>query len=98
MKIFNRQGEPIDEDTYVTLWTDRDYKTLKQTSVGPYLVSTVWLGLDHNYGQCDEPLIFETMVFYGADREDLELERYSTEDQALKGHEAMCDKYKGGSS
>jgi hypothetical protein len=35
---------------------------------GPVRVSTVFLGLDHNmanyFGSCDEPHLFETMVFF----------------------------------
>ena len=46
-------------------------------------VSTVWLGLDHNYGE-GEPLIFETMVFASKnDRGDLDMNRYSTKEEAL---------------
>lgn len=48
------------------------------------LVSTVFLGLDHNFGDSGLPLLFETMVFGGA--LDGEQERYSTWDEALSGH------------
>mgnify|MGYP001599867616 CR=1 FL=1 len=55
------------------------------------VVSTVWLGLDHNFG-AGPPLIFETMVFGLPDGEEPQ-ERYSTETEALAGHKAMCAKY-----
>jgi len=48
------------------------------------LVSTVFLGLDHNWGD-GPPLIFETMVF-GDTTHDQYQRRYSTESQALDGH------------
>lgn len=56
-------------------------------------VSTVWLGLDHQYGD-GPPLIFETMVFPGKDDiGELDCERYSTEADALAGHAALCEKW-----
>ena len=51
-------------------------------------ISTVFLGLDHNWWP-DRPMkIFETMIFGG----DLHLEqwRYSTEEEALAGHAETC--------
>ena len=48
-------------------------------------VSTVWLGLDHNYSLTGPPLIFETMIFGGEHAEYQE--RYSTKEEALAGHE-----------
>ncbi len=52
-------------------------------------VSTVFLGLDHSFGQ-GPPLLFETMVFGGEHHGDMD--RYSTWEQAEKGHKAMCKK------
>lgn len=50
------------------------------------LVSTVFLGTDHNFSRRGPPLLFETMVFY-ADRDLDDLQhRYSTWDEALEGH------------
>lgn len=56
-----------------------------------YFVSTVWLGMDHNWSGEGKPIIFETMVF--AYDEDGEVnfsgeyqERYATEKEALAGH------------
>jgi hypothetical protein len=51
-------------------------------------VSTVFLGLDHNFGREGAPLLFETMVFGGA--QDGQQERYSTWEEAEAGHRAMC--------
>ena len=54
------------------------------------MVSTVWLGLDHNYLGDGPPLIFETMVFRGKGRDrravDSILRRYTTKEEALGGH------------
>jgi len=58
--------------------------------VGPFLVSTVFLGIDHNWGG-GPPLIFETMIFnQGPESErpwhEEYQERYSTWEQAEAGH------------
>jgi hypothetical protein len=75
------------------LHSDPVYKRVAENYVGPLWVSTVWLGLDHGWGD-GPPVIFETMVFKteGADNinwdEDI-CERYSTEEEALAGHERI---------
>lgn len=53
-----------------------------------YRVSTVWLGLDHNWRPHGPPLIFETMVFEDDDMSGFEgiQCRYSTLVQAQRGH------------
>lgn len=53
-------------------------------------VSTVFLGLDHNPFADGPPLIFETLVFGGP--LDDEMDRYSTTEQAIDGHNAMCER------
>jgi hypothetical protein len=52
-------------------------------------VSTVFLGLDHSFGD-GPPLLFETMVFGGVC--DQEQDRYSTWAEAEAGHAAMVEK------
>lgn len=53
------------------------------------MVSTVFLGLDHQYGD-GPPLLFETMVFGGP--LDHEMNRYSTWNEAEKGHQEMVER------
>lgn len=87
---YDRQGRAITMDQFSKLVVDPDYKRVASDHVGPYWVSTVWLGMDHGWGQ-GPPLIFETMVF-AADHDertlgpDLDLHRWSTEEAALRGH------------
>uniref|UniRef100_A0A6H1ZQK1 Uncharacterized protein n=1 Tax=viral metagenome TaxID=1070528 RepID=A0A6H1ZQK1_9ZZZZ len=57
----------------------------------PVRISTVFLGLDRQYGE-GEPLIFETMIFGG--ELDREQHRYSTWEQAEAGHKAMIERVK----
>src|SRR5687768_5852202 len=47
-------------------------------------ISTVFLGLDHSYGD-GPPVLFETMIFGG--EHDQEQWRYHTWDEAEKGHQ-----------
>jgi len=47
-------------------------------------VSTVFLGLDHNFWGYGPPVLFETMVFMG--ETSIQCERYATWDQAEEGH------------
>ena len=58
-----------------------------------YNISTVFLVLDHSFGESDPPLVFETMVFPNDSLEGQDMERYSTWGEAQKGHERMCEKW-----
>jgi hypothetical protein len=76
---------------------DMEYKVVKQETLpdGKW-ISTVWLGLDHSH-MGTPPLIFETMVFESrGSMKDLDQDRYSTEIEALAGHEAMKAKWESG--
>ena len=55
-------------------------------------VSTVFLGLDHNFGN-GEPVLFETMIFGG--KHDQYQERYSTWEEAEAGHKQALSKAEG---
>jgi len=63
-------------------------KTILSTDVQ---VSTVFLGLNHSFGD-RVPLLFETMVFGG--KHDQEMERYSNWQDAEEGHKRWVDKLK----
>lgn len=76
-----------------------DYARVAQHWIKGWHVSTVWLGVDHSFGG-DIPVIFETMIFaptdaeFGGDNPLLRhyagyMERYSTEDAALAGHDRL---------
>lgn len=55
------------------------------------LVSTVFLGLDHNWGR-GPPLLFETLIFGGPLHD--EMWRYPTWDAAVAGHTAAVQAVK----
>jgi hypothetical protein len=43
-------------------WLKDSDRVVKQEDIGPYWISTVFLGLDHNYLIEGPPLVFETMI------------------------------------
>lgn len=97
---FDRQGNPLTLGEWARLleighpdYGPRpfDYKSVARTTVGAYLVSTVWLGTDMNFGLGEPPVLFETMVFAndGGPAHEFDLDRYCTEDQAVVGHRDM---------
>jgi len=94
-EFYDRQGNAIDLLEWGTLMEDSFYKIVKQDRLGPYFVSTVWIGLDHGFGE-PLPLIFETMVFKGKSERDLDCWRYATEDEALASHQRMIEKWQAG--
>lgn len=98
IEYYGRDGKAMLREEAYAAMADMDYKRVAQTQIGPYWVSTVWLGLDHSFTQDGPPIIFETMVF-AVDRDDptietlgpeMDCDRYATEEQALAGHETMC--------
>jgi hypothetical protein len=80
-RYFDWQGQPITLQQWMRLFDDERH--LGDDHVGDVHVSTVWLGLDHGYGD-GPPLIFETMIFGGP--LDQECWLYATEQQARAGH------------
>ena len=96
MAIYDRQGKRIGMDEYVQLHVDMDYKRVAEDTIGPYWISTVWLGMDHGWARNGPPIIFETMVFADTTSDSPlgpatdYLNRYATEEEAVKGHEEIC--------
>lgn len=72
-RYYDRKGEPITMREWLILCEAPDYRGVGWTEVGPYYVSTVWLGLNHNWGE-GPPIIFESMVFASETSVSKELE------------------------
>lgn len=68
-------------------WYETADRHLANDLVGDVRVSTVFLGLDHRFGDSGAPILYETMVFGGP--LDQEQWRYETWDEAEKGHADM---------
>ena len=82
--------EPVEVSDIMTWATQFEMtdRIVEQTTIGQVRVSTVFLGLDHQFGD-GPPLLFETMVFGG--EHDQEQWRYSTWDEAVAGHAAAVE-------
>lgn len=61
-------------------------RRVARDEIGEATVSTVFLTLDHNFGD-GPPVLFETLVFGGP--LDQEMRRYCTWDEAVSGHARM---------
>ena len=75
-------------------WFDESFKdrVVHQTVVAGCEVSTVFLAIDHQLGN-GPPVLWETMVFGGDPRADLDRGRCSgTYEQAETMHWKMCDR------
>jgi hypothetical protein len=64
-------------------WFETNDRKVARDTIGDVCVSTVFLGIDHRFGD-GPPLIFESLVFGGP--LDQEMRRYSTWDEAVAGH------------
>lgn len=86
---YDKEGKPIDDVLqWSKLFEDSEYRKIKQEKLWwRGWLSTVFLGLNHNWGE-GEPLIFESMLFsrWGS---DLDCQRYSTVEEATLGHQLM---------
>ena len=94
IKWYDKEGKLLDSLKASRLLGDRSYKCVSRDELPDgTIVSTIWLGSNHQYGE-GPPLIFETMVFPSdKDFGDLDCERYSTLEEAHKGHKQMVEKY-----
>jgi hypothetical protein len=74
-------------------WFGTANRVVKQTEVAKGVeVSTVFLGIDHNFSRSSgDPVLFETLIFGGA--RDQECERYRTWDEAAQGHERIVESF-----
>ena len=89
--ILDGDGNPVVEPDVIK-WAkcfNEDDRVVIKTKVGEREVSTVFLGLDHQYG-FGPPLLYETMVFGVPEDEEIQ-ERYTTRDEALAGHTRIVE-------
>ena len=93
---YNRQGRPISLDEWISTNTiDGKRVAFSLMPVEGVKVSTVWLGISHGTEESGKPIIFETMIFMGAEEasgsgQELYCERYSSEEDAKHGHDVAC--------
>ena len=93
--LLDESGDPYQvEDTIE--WAkgyEKMDRIIARTSVTKdVMVSTVFLALDHSFGD-GAPVLYETMVFGGS--LDQETERYCTREESLTGHAKMVARVEG---
>jgi hypothetical protein len=72
-------------------WFEKADRVVKKSKLSSDVtISTVFLGLNHNFEE-GEPLLFETLIFGGT--RDGEMNRYSTWDEAVKDHERILKEF-----
>lgn len=88
--VLDDDGEPMPVDdwqVWAAFFEQSARRSVATTRVGSYLVSTVFLGIDHNFRGDGPPVLWETMVFHdGHGSRDLDCRRYSSRQDALDGH------------
>jgi hypothetical protein len=87
----NGAPKPTDDILEWARWFERSgsERIVARETQGEVTVSTVFLGLDHNFSMTGSPLLYETMVFGG--EHDSEMRRYTTVEQAKAGHREMAN-------
>lgn len=83
--------DPVEvDDLFVwARWFETADRHVANTDLGDVRISTVFLGLDHNFGPSSPPLLFETLIFGGP--EDGYCERHATWTDAEAGHKKAVE-------
>lgn len=85
IRYYTLHGKEVIPAIGVLDWARKfDSNRVAWTRTGDTIVSTVFLGVDHQWIRGKPPHIFETMIF-GGQHEGYQ-ERYATWDQAEAGH------------
>jgi hypothetical protein len=93
--ILNERGEPVEERN-ISRWSDwlaTNARTVRIETIGDSTVSTIYLGLDHNFLQGGPPILWETMVF-GGKLAHKQTRCAGSREQAEAMHAAMIEKVK----
>lgn len=93
--ILDHRGIPVCEPDVVkwSKWFETNQRIVGRDEIGKSTVSTVFLGIDYNFGGIGYPVLWETMVFGG--ELDHEQDRCSgSREQAEAMHSAMIDRIK----
>lgn len=85
--ILDENRKPVREDDLFKWgeWMQTANRVVAKTKADDDVeVSTVFLGLDHNFMDEGPPILFETMIFGG--EHDMYQDRYTTWEEAELGH------------
>lgn len=87
--LIGKEVKPVDNVLEWAKFYELCDRKVRRTEINQVVISTVFLGIDYSFEE-KIPLLFETMIFGGIN--DGYQTRYSTWDEAIKGHELACEK------
>ena len=92
--ILDADNNPVLEPDVVkwAKWYEIANRHVGNTVIGGIKISTVFLGLDHNFGGSGPPVLWESMIF-GGENDDYQ-ERYTSYKRAVNGHKLAVDMVK----
>lgn len=85
--ILDENGNPVvcnDLMKWAAWYETAPARRVALDRVGDVTISTIFLGLDHNFSMKGPPILWETMIFGAPFNE--RMWRYCTREQALAGH------------
>lgn len=89
----DKEGNPITHEQWSDLFSNMEYRIVKQEKIADYFISTVWIGLTHIRGA-----FFETMIFHETEGQkdslDEWMKKYSSLSAAKEGHESAVSMVK----
>ncbi len=90
--ILDENGEPVPcpEAVQWAQWKETHYDDWRlgySEFPGEVYVSTVFLGIDHNFTMKGDPILWETMIFNLPGDEYEYQERYRSKEEAEEGHD-----------
>lgn len=85
----NRKTVPVKDVMTWGRWFEKAERHVADETINGVRVSTVFLGIDHSFGDGGPPILFETMAFLG---ESEDSDRCSTWEEAEAMHARMCEK------
>lgn len=74
----------------ISLMLNTHTKSVDKTLKNDLVISTTWLGINHNFIDENIPLLFETMIF-DKNGDSFYCKRYTTWDEAVQGHKNAID-------
>ena len=100
--VLDDQNKPVLEPDTLRWgrWLQENWerRNVAQHEVGGYLISTVFLGLDHGFTDQGPPVLWETLVGYyvdtslGTGLHENELYRHTSHRQAHQAHHELVDR------
>lgn len=91
--LLDDQGNPVptdDMDAWGEFMRDATQRTVGKTKIGKTEVSTVFLGMDHNFTGSGDPVLWETCIFH--ENESEVVGRYESAVEAELGHAQWCER------